>query len=115
MNRLSFVLPAFGEAENLPLVLPRILAQAEHCDELEVIVVDDHSRDATFTVLQEWGARDPRIKALRLARNSGSHMAVLCGLTHCSGDVVVVLAPAVRQALHHQVPVEPVVRMHLPQ
>lgn len=30
-------------------------------------------------------------------------------------DVVVVLAPAVRQALHHQVPVEPVVRMHLPQ
>jgi glycosyltransferase involved in cell wall biosynthesis len=91
-RRLSFVLPAFGEAENLPLVLPRIFAQAEHCDEIEVVVVDDHSRDGTFAVLQEWGSRDPRLKAIRLARNSGSHMAVLCGLTHCTGDVVVVLA-----------------------
>ncbi len=89
---LSYVLPAYGEAENLPQMLPRILAQAEHCDELEIIVVDDHSKDGTFAVLREWGARDPRIKALRLARNSGSHMAILCGLTAARGDAVVVLA-----------------------
>lgn len=76
----------------MPKVLPRVLAQAEHCDELEVIVVDDHSKDATFQVLRDWGARDPRVKALRLARNSGSHMAILCGLTAARGDVVVVLA-----------------------
>lgn len=90
--RLSYVLPAFGEAENLPRVLPRILEQAAHCDELEIIVVDDHSKDGTFRVLREWGERDPRIKGLRLARNSGSHMAILCGLTAASGDVVIVLA-----------------------
>ncbi len=92
IRRLSFVMPAFGEAENLPQVLPRVLAQAAHCEELEVIVVDDHSRDRTFEVLREWGQRDPRIKAVRLARNSGSHMAVLCGLSMCTGDAVVVLA-----------------------
>ncbi len=90
--RLSFVLPAYCEADNLPKLLPRLLAQAELCDELEIIVVDDHSHDRTFAVLREWGAKDPRIKALRLARNSGSHMAILCGLSTATGDVAVVLA-----------------------
>jgi dolichol-phosphate mannosyltransferase len=90
--RLSFVLPAYCEAENLPKLLPRLLAQEHLCDELEIIVVDDHSRDGTFAVLREWGAKDPRIKALRLARNSGSHMAILCGLSAARGDVVVILA-----------------------
>ncbi len=90
--RLSFVLPAYCEAENLPKLLPRLLAQAELCDELEIIVVDDHSHDGTFAVLREWGAKDPRIKGLRLARNSGSHMAILCGLSAARGDVAVVLA-----------------------
>ena len=89
---LSFVLPAYGEAENLPKVVLRVLAQAHLCDELEVIVVDDHSRDDTFKVLRSLGAADPRIKALRLARNSGSHMAILCGLTHARGEAVIVLA-----------------------
>lgn len=91
-RRLSFVLPAYGEEQNLPLVLARVLAQAAHADELEVIVVDDHSRDGTFRVVRELGEKDPRIKGLRLARNSGSHMAVLCGLTRASGDAVIVLA-----------------------
>lgn len=89
---LSFVLPAYCEAENLPRLFPRILEQAQHCDELEIIVVDDHSKDDTFKVLREWGAKDTRIKAMRLARNSGSHMAILCGLTAARGDAVVVLA-----------------------
>jgi polyisoprenyl-phosphate glycosyltransferase len=92
VERLSFVLPAYGEAENLPQMLPRLLAQADHCDELEIIVVDDHSSDRTFEVLAEFGRADPRIKAIRLARNSGSHMAILCGLSYARGDVVVVMA-----------------------
>jgi polyisoprenyl-phosphate glycosyltransferase len=92
VERLSFVLPAYGEAENLPKMLPRLLAQADTCDQLEIIVVDDHSGDETFAVLQSYGASDPRIKAVRLARNSGSHMAILCGLSVATGDVVIVMA-----------------------
>jgi len=92
MARLSFVMPAFAEAENLALLLPRLLAQAALADELEVVVVDDHSPDRTFAVVREWGARDARIRGLRLARNSGSHMAILCGLQAATGDAVIVLA-----------------------
>jgi len=92
MARLSFVMPAFAEAENLALLLPRLLAQAALADELEVVVVDDHSPDGTFAVVREWGARDARIRGVRLARNSGSHMAIVCGLSAAAGDAVIVLA-----------------------
>jgi dolichol-phosphate mannosyltransferase len=90
--RLSFVLPAFSESRNLALLFPRLLAQAHLADELEVVVVDDHSPDDTFAVVREWAIRDPRIRGVRLARNSGSHMAILCGLQAASGDPLIVLA-----------------------
>jgi glycosyltransferase involved in cell wall biosynthesis len=91
-RRLSFVLPAYAEARNLALLFPRLLAQAHLADEIEVVVVDDHSPDPTFAVVREWAERDPRIRGLRLARNSGSHMAILCGLNAASGDAMIVLA-----------------------
>lgn len=90
--RLSFVLPAFAEARNLALLFPRLLAQASLADEIEVVVVDDHSPDQTFAVVREWAARDPRIRGLRLARNTGSHMSILCGLSVAKGDAMIVLA-----------------------
>jgi len=90
--RLSYVLPAFAEAANLALLLPRLLTQAHLAEQLEVVVVDDHSPDDTFGVVREWAARDPRIRGVRLARNSGSHMAILCGLQAASGEALIVLA-----------------------
>jgi dolichol-phosphate mannosyltransferase len=92
LSKLSFVLPAFGEAGNLGALFPRLLAQARLADELEILVVDDHSPDDTFGVVREWAARDPRIRGLRLARNAGSHMAILCGLQAASGQAIVVMA-----------------------
>ncbi|MCX6553035.1 MAG: glycosyltransferase family 2 protein, partial [Acidobacteria bacterium] len=90
--RLSFVLPAFSEAENLEALIPRLLSQKALADELEVVVVDDHSPDATFEVVRAWAARDAAVRGVRLAKNAGSHMAILCGLTACTGDVAIVLA-----------------------
>jgi len=90
--RLSFVVPAFGEAENLERLIPRILAQRSLADELEVVIVDDHSADSTLDVVRAWAARDAAIHGVRLARNAGSHMAIFCGLTECTGDAVIVLA-----------------------
>jgi dolichol-phosphate mannosyltransferase len=54
--------------------------------EWEWIVVDDHSLDATFAVIERLAAVDPRIRGFRLARNSGSHLAITCGLRHATGD-----------------------------
>lgn len=85
-------MPAYREAENLGVLLPRLLAQDHLADEIEVVVIDDHSPDATFAVVREWAARDPRVRGRRLARNAGSHMAILCGLQAAAGDALIVLA-----------------------
>jgi dolichol-phosphate mannosyltransferase len=52
----------------------------------EWIIVDDHSRDATFAVIQQLASKNPLIRGFRLARNSGSHVAITCGLQYATGD-----------------------------
>jgi dolichol-phosphate mannosyltransferase len=90
---LSVVTPAYNEADNLPDLYGRlreVLGAAQV--QWEWIVVDDHSRDATFDVLGTLAANDPRITGLRLARNSGSHLAIACGLREAAGDAAAIVA-----------------------
>jgi polyisoprenyl-phosphate glycosyltransferase len=91
--RLSIITPAFNEAENLDAMYERLAAAlaASNLD-WEWVIVDDHSRDTTFAVIRALAVRDPRVRGLRLARNSGSHMAIACGLHHVTGDAAVILA-----------------------
>jgi dolichol-phosphate mannosyltransferase len=58
----------------------------------EWVVVDDHSRDGTFAVVERLAAGDARVRGFRLARNSGSHVAITCGLHHVRGDAAVMMA-----------------------
>jgi dolichol-phosphate mannosyltransferase len=90
---LTVVTPAFNEAENLPLLYERLCrVLGEMGGEWEWVVIDDHSRDQTFEVLRGLARNDPRVRAFRLARNSGSHTAISCGLHHARGDCAVLMA-----------------------
>lgn len=90
---LSVITPAFNEAANLPQLYERLVrTMAAVGGEWEWIIVDDHSRDDTFAVVSGLAARDARVRGLRLARNSGSHVAITCALHHASGDAAVMLA-----------------------
>ena len=90
---ISIVTPAFNEAENLRNLHARIVeTMTALAVDWEWVVVDDHSRDETFAVLQRLAAADPRVRGVRLARNSGSHVAIACGLSLSDGDAVVMMA-----------------------
>jgi polyisoprenyl-phosphate glycosyltransferase len=54
--------------------------------------VDDHSRDGTFAVTEELALRDVRVRGVRLSRNSGSHVAITCGLHQATGDAAAMMA-----------------------
>lgn len=90
---ISIVTPAFNEAGNLQRLHARIVETMGTLGvDWEWIVVDDHSRDDTFAVIQRLSSTDPRVRGVRLARNSGSHVAIACGLRLTSGDAVVMMA-----------------------
>ena len=93
MPELSIIVPAYNEAENLPVLYKRILEVMNgFVSAWEWIVVDDHSSDATFAVACDIARHDSRVRVIRFARNHGSHLAVTCGLGHARGDCAVILA-----------------------
>jgi len=57
----------------------------------ELVLVDDGSTDGTPAVLEALAERDARVKVVRLSRNFGYQAAVVAGLDHASGDVVVTI------------------------
>ena len=90
---ISIVTPAHNERNNLPVLyqgLSDVLAELKM--EWEWIIVDDHSSDDTFAVIQSIAAEDARVKGLRLSRNCGFHVATTCGLHYTSGDCSIIIA-----------------------
>ncbi|KGM57431.1 glycosyl transferase family 2 [Lysobacter arseniciresistens ZS79] len=86
-DRLTVVIAAFNEADSLPLLQPRLAAVLDdlrdtHRLDCRVLYVDDGSADATWVVLQQLAAADPRIGLLRLSRNFGKELALTAGLDH---------------------------------
>ena len=92
-SRLSLVTPAYNETDNLPLLYGRIATVFTPLDvDWEWIVVDDHSTDDTFRTIADIAEQDSHVRAIRFARNFGSHKAIQCGLDHAQGDCAIVLA-----------------------
>jgi dolichol-phosphate mannosyltransferase len=90
---LSIVTPAFNEAPNLEALYTQLVRFFERTGgDWEWIIVDDHSRDDTFGVIERLSLLDGRVRGFRLARNSGSHVAITCGLHHAQGDAAVMMA-----------------------
>jgi glycosyltransferase involved in cell wall biosynthesis len=90
---ISVVTPARNEAANLPVLYERLkTVMGAAGTSWEWIVVDDHSSDGTFETLCRLAAADSRVRGLRLARNSGSHLALTCGLSASRGEAAIVLA-----------------------
>ncbi len=77
MRRAIVVIPTYNEAENLPLLVPEVLAQDER---LEVLVVDDDSPDGTGKLADELAGREPRVHVLHRTGKLGLGSAYRAGL-----------------------------------
>jgi polyisoprenyl-phosphate glycosyltransferase len=91
---LTIVIPVFNEQAVLPALVDRLRSFVDRLTPLvtEIILVDDHSVDRSAELLKEICRSDPRFRYARLAKNSGSHVAILAGLTQARGDCAVFLA-----------------------
>lgn len=92
LPRLSVVVPMFDEQDNLTKLVERLVAVLENLEtSYEIILVDDGSRDATWSRIQESSKRYQHLLGLRLARNFGHQAALLAGLRRARGQAVISL------------------------
>src|SRR5215210_8119185 len=88
---LAVVAPLYNESENVrPLVEWILQALESYPHAFEIILVDDGSRDDTWTQIRAV-AEDPRVVGLRLGRNVGQTAAMMAGFDHARGRVIVSL------------------------
>lgn len=80
---ISVIIPAYNIEEYLAKTLDSVLAQTYK--KLEIIVVNDGSRDGTGAVINAYAARDPRIKAIH-KENGGVSSARLRGVEEATGE-----------------------------
>ena len=91
----SIVVPVFQNEANLPDTVPKLLAlgQALPAYQLELVFVDDGSRDRSFEILTDFARRYPSaIKVIKLARNFGQTPAIQAGLRHAIGDCIGIIS-----------------------
>jgi len=90
---LSVIVPLFNEQDVIGILHRRLVDVFGSIAglDLEIVYVDDGSRDETQVRLAELAAADPRICAVTLSRNFGQQAALSAGLSHCCGDVAALM------------------------
>lgn len=90
--KVSVVIPAFQSERTIGEVVDRIYQTFAYREEsVEVIGVDDGSKDDTFRILIEKTRQYSSMKAIRLQENVGQQNALLCGIRQSTGSVVVTM------------------------
>lgn len=97
---LSIVIPAYNEAQRLPLAVPRLHdAVAGH--DWEVILVDDCSTDETVSAAADLLAGLPRARVLQLDQHRGKGAAVRAGVADATGDLIMFMDADMATELEH--------------
>lgn len=87
---LSVVIPCYNSEGTIALVVQR-LREALADYPLEIILVNDGSRDRTGEVILDLVAQYPEVTAINLMRNFGQHNALLCGIRAAKHELIVTL------------------------
>ena len=88
--KLSVVIPVYNERFLVRELVRRVLAvSAPEIRELEVLLVDDGSRDGSLEVLRQVAAENPdRVRLLEQERNQGKGAAIRRGIAEATGDLI---------------------------
>lgn len=88
---LSVVIPVFNEEESTYPLYERLVEALRDTVPWEAIFVDDGSTDRTVSQLEEIIDQDDRVRAVQFRRNSGQTPAMVAGIEHARGKVIVTM------------------------
>jgi hypothetical protein len=90
--QISVVVPLYNEEESLPELMSWIdRVMREHSYSYEVIMVDDGSKDKSWTVIEQLSSVYPALRGIKFSRNYGKSAALNVGFGEAQGDVVITM------------------------
>jgi glycosyltransferase involved in cell wall biosynthesis len=84
---LSVIIPCYNEAATIRQILRQV---RDVTLDKEIIVVDDHSQDTSYQILQQEAEHDPRLRVIRHPRNVGKGAAIRTGLQRAQGEIAII-------------------------
>lgn len=93
MQKLSLIVPCYNEEDALPFFYAEVdkISALLNGYEVEMLFVDDGSKDKTLEVVKELAKKDKRVKYLSFSRNFGKEAAMYAGFCNVTGDLVAVM------------------------
>jgi glycosyltransferase involved in cell wall biosynthesis len=89
---LSCVMPAYNEGQSLGALVPQVLAELQALSsQVEIVLINDGSRDNTAQVIEALCAVHPQVVGINLSRNFGKEAALMAGVDAARGEVVVLM------------------------
>jgi glycosyltransferase involved in cell wall biosynthesis len=87
---VSVVVPVFNSEKTLPLLV-QALVDVPELWPLELILVNDASRDRSWEIACQLAAEHDWIRGINLSRNYGQHNALLCGIRAATGEIIITM------------------------
>jgi glycosyltransferase involved in cell wall biosynthesis len=88
--KLSILMPMYNEEDTLETIVDRVLGVDYGVDDLEIVIVDDCSSDASLGVAERIGAEHPNVVVVRHEVNQGKGAAIRTAMKNSTGDVLIV-------------------------
>lgn len=88
--KISLIVPVFNEEDAIPLFYKAVRELEElKQHEVEIVFINDGSKDATESIINALAVSDPLVKPLSFTRNFGKEPALFAGLDNATGDAVI--------------------------
>ncbi|MGE3261035.1 MAG: glycosyltransferase family 2 protein [Bacteriovoracia bacterium] len=93
-KKLSIIIPVFNEAENITRIYEELCSVRTSSlapYEFEILFMDNHSEDASFSTIASLAQNDSSVRVIRLSRNFGYQANILTGFRNCTGHAAIQL------------------------
>ncbi len=89
---ISIVVPVYNAEKSLEELYSGLKkAISERNLSHEIILVDDFSRDGSWTIIEKLKAADENVRGIQLSKNFGQHNATLCGIVKSKGEIIITI------------------------
>lgn len=87
---VSVIIPAYNEEQTVQTTIERVLDLKKENNIIEVIVIDDGSKDKTQKIVTQIQKNHPRVVLIKHRKNKGKGAAVASGIRKAKGEIIVI-------------------------